>query len=317
MLSQHLRSNVVGYLALFIALSAGAYAAGLPKNSVKSKQIKDGQVKAADLAADSVDSSKVTNGSLTNADFGGTLPAGAQGPQGPQGPAGSPDTGAQILDKLAPVDGSGSGLDSDLLDGLSSNAFIASGSAAGGDLGGTYPNPQIGGNAVGAAEVADGTIGPDELATVPGVRAQNPRAACNDSSGLSVANDTDVAVPFQFSDNGFPPEFDDGGLHNGGSNCTRLTAPRPGVYTVSAGVLWAASAAGKRTISIRQGGSTLLAQDEYDAAATGATLQNVSTIVRLSAGGYVETVVRQTSGGSLLIEPNDSRSFFAMAWLGP
>lgn len=40
MIRTHLRSNVVGYVALFLALTAGAYAAGLPKNSVKSKQIK-------------------------------------------------------------------------------------------------------------------------------------------------------------------------------------------------------------------------------------------------------------------------------------
>lgn len=50
-------------------------------------------------------------------------PAGPQGPQGPQGPAGSPDTPAQVLGKLATVDGPGSGLDSDLLDGLSSAAL--------------------------------------------------------------------------------------------------------------------------------------------------------------------------------------------------
>ena len=65
----HLRSNIVGYVALFIALTAGAYAAGLKKNSVKSKHIKNGQVltqdigdgavTAAKLGPDAVDASKV------------------------------------------------------------------------------------------------------------------------------------------------------------------------------------------------------------------------------------------------------------------
>ena len=56
--------------------------------------------------------------------------AGPQGPQGPQGPAGaagsdgSADTGAQILAKLAAVDGANSGLDADTVDGLSSNRFM-------------------------------------------------------------------------------------------------------------------------------------------------------------------------------------------------
>ena len=62
-------------------------------------------------------------------------PQGAAGPQGPQGPPGaagnagsdgSPDTPAQVLAKLVTVDGANSGLDSDRLDGISSNQFMRS-----------------------------------------------------------------------------------------------------------------------------------------------------------------------------------------------
>ncbi|MEN8983774.1 MAG: tail fiber domain-containing protein [Planktotalea arctica] len=51
---------------------------------------------------------------------------GATGPVGPQGPAGangSPDTAAQVRDKLKTVDGSGSGIDADKLDGLHAGSF--------------------------------------------------------------------------------------------------------------------------------------------------------------------------------------------------
>ena len=51
---------------------------------------------------------------------------GATGPVGPQGPAGangSPDTATQVRDKLKTVDGSGSGIDADLLDGSHASAF--------------------------------------------------------------------------------------------------------------------------------------------------------------------------------------------------
>ena len=41
-------ANVVSVLALVFALAGGAYAISLPKNSVKSKQIKNGQVKSQD-----------------------------------------------------------------------------------------------------------------------------------------------------------------------------------------------------------------------------------------------------------------------------
>jgi hypothetical protein len=56
---------VTATLALFIALGGGAYAVTkLAKNSVKSKQIKDGQVKKPDLAAGAVSGEKVAAGAI-------------------------------------------------------------------------------------------------------------------------------------------------------------------------------------------------------------------------------------------------------------
>ncbi len=56
--------NVLGLIALFVALGAGAYAAGLDPNSVKSKHIKDGQVKTPDIGPATVNSSHLTPNSL-------------------------------------------------------------------------------------------------------------------------------------------------------------------------------------------------------------------------------------------------------------
>jgi hypothetical protein len=63
----HLRANVVGYLALFVALGGTSYAAvQLPKNSVSAKQITTGAVRTAE----------VKDGSLTSADFSsGVIPS--------------------------------------------------------------------------------------------------------------------------------------------------------------------------------------------------------------------------------------------------
>jgi hypothetical protein len=55
--------------------------------------------------------------------MGATGASGATGPQGPAGADGSPDTAAQVLAKLVTVDGVGSGLDADLLDGSHASAF--------------------------------------------------------------------------------------------------------------------------------------------------------------------------------------------------
>jgi hypothetical protein len=63
---QHLRNNVVGYLALFVALGGVSYAAtSLPKNSVGTKQLKKGAVKRSKLAKGAVTGAKVAAGSLT------------------------------------------------------------------------------------------------------------------------------------------------------------------------------------------------------------------------------------------------------------
>ena len=63
---RHLRHNVVGYIALFVALGGVSYAAvSLPKNSVGAKQIKKGAVTRSKLANGAVNGSKVAAGSLT------------------------------------------------------------------------------------------------------------------------------------------------------------------------------------------------------------------------------------------------------------
>jgi hypothetical protein len=49
-ITRYLRSNVLGLVAIFLALSGISYAAGLARNSVKSKHIRDEQVKLVDLA---------------------------------------------------------------------------------------------------------------------------------------------------------------------------------------------------------------------------------------------------------------------------
>jgi hypothetical protein len=67
-ISSHIRSNVIAYVALFFALSSGAYAVAIaPKNSVVSKSIKNGQVKTPDIANGAVTGQKVKNGTFAPA----------------------------------------------------------------------------------------------------------------------------------------------------------------------------------------------------------------------------------------------------------
>jgi hypothetical protein len=72
----HVRANLVGYVALFIAIGGtGAWAADkitskeIAKNAIRSKHIKRGNVKRPDIGANAVNSAKVASGSLTTADM--------------------------------------------------------------------------------------------------------------------------------------------------------------------------------------------------------------------------------------------------------
>ena len=121
-------ANVISTLCLFMLLGGAAYAAtGLAKDSVTSRQIAPGAVKNTELADDAVTSPKVKDGSLLGADFApGQLPAGPKGEPGADGAPGadgSPDTPAQVRDKLRQVDGAGSGLDADTVDGIDSGGL--------------------------------------------------------------------------------------------------------------------------------------------------------------------------------------------------
>jgi len=75
-------ANVTSLLALFVALSAGSYAAiKLPANSVGSKQIKKNAVTGAKIKANAITSDKIADGAVSGADINpanlGKVPAAA------------------------------------------------------------------------------------------------------------------------------------------------------------------------------------------------------------------------------------------------
>lgn len=114
------------------------------------------------------------------------------------------------------------------------------------------------------------------------------------TAAQSVANATEAAVAFDAE------VFDQGGCHSTSSNTSRLTAPVAGTYLVTATVNWAANATGSRVLILRVGGTTAVARVECAAASgTVREVQQVSHVLKLTAGQYVEAVVYQSSGGSL------------------
>jgi hypothetical protein len=69
----HLRSNAYGLIAIFIALGGSAYAATqLAKNSVGTKQIRNGAVHKSDVGVGAVGSGEILNHSISEADIANT-----------------------------------------------------------------------------------------------------------------------------------------------------------------------------------------------------------------------------------------------------
>ena len=90
----HVRGNVVGYIALFVALGGTSYAAV----EISGRDVRNGSLTGADIRDGSltgrdVRSRSIGAGDLTAAAKG---PKGDTGPQGPAGPAGAPGSDATV-----------------------------------------------------------------------------------------------------------------------------------------------------------------------------------------------------------------------------
>jgi hypothetical protein len=109
MTTRSLRSSTLAHvtatLALVVSLGGGAYAAGLAKDSVKTKHIRAGAVRTADLADRSVTGSKVVDGSMTGADVADGSLTGADIDEStlvlPSGPALPPSSSVHRSPKVA------------------------------------------------------------------------------------------------------------------------------------------------------------------------------------------------------------------------
>lgn len=113
----HLRGQWMGALALFLVLGGGAVALGAVISG-------KGEIKACydKAGANQGEVRLLVKGKCTRQEK--AISWNQKGVAGPQGPAGSPDGGQAILGKLGSVDGPGSGLDADTLDGLNPASFM-------------------------------------------------------------------------------------------------------------------------------------------------------------------------------------------------
>jgi hypothetical protein len=176
---------------------------------------------------------------------------------------------------------------------------------AGGALSGDYPTPGL----------ADGAVGPSNLATVPAARVEGPRTFFGSCRSTVIWN-SEVRVWWTSE------AFDTAALHSG-TGCdaasSKLIAPIPGIYQVSAGFLWGGGpGVDAWGVALRKNGTTYIASQRGD----GVDIhQSVSSLVRLNRGDYVEALIYFHLETTPLVprayDPSDPRSHLSMAWIGP
>jgi hypothetical protein len=95
--------------------------------------------------------------------------------------------------------------------------------------------------------------------------------------------------------------LDNDNMHSTVSNTGRITAVTPGFYQVSGNIEWASNATGARYLRLRKNTTPVNSNAIASGSASGSTPMNVSAMIQLAVGDFVDMDCFQASGGNLNI----------------
>jgi len=196
------------------------------------------------------------------------------------------ETPAELLASIKTVDGPGSGIDADKVDGITGGSISTSGHNHDSRY---YTETET--NAKFAAKSDT-----DEAVAV--------YLAAVGSANVGNLSLVDMAFPSETRD--------DWGGHAGSSGT--ISDDNAGFYLVEAQVLWASNATGFRQIQINHSGDGVIALQRMDAISGDSTTVRCSTIVHMNGSETVTAKVYQESGGNLAY--HDTHSHFRLTKLG-
>jgi hypothetical protein len=198
-ISEYIRNNILGVIAIYLALGGIGVASHGAPNSIDSADIINGEVKTADIAPQQVRTGDVARDTGPNALTGTNIAADtitdadiAAAAQFNGAAAGGDLQDSYPAPTLAPgavSGGAGGEIADDTVTGADVDESTLSGvpltGAAGGDLTGNYPDPTIAGGAVGSAAVGDGSLTAADLGTGS---VASDEVALNSLTGADVAD---------------------------------------------------------------------------------------------------------------------------------
>jgi hypothetical protein len=282
--------TVVAYLALFCALTGGAYAAvKLPANSVKSKQVKDGSLLATDFATNQLPAGAKGDAGAAGPKGDAGAP-GAPGPQGERGPAGPASSGPA---------------------GPKGEAGPTGAQGPKGDTGAQGPKGDTGPAGPGGLTFENVPRGYGWSAYALDDSTPENKKACK----AAPIKSAEAEIPLMFGTYG-------GAIKSTYGDCSKgwgMVIPKTGVYTVTLNLMWQANNTGARGIGIRrvgEGTNGYLGESRITAAQGTVTAQSVTATDAFNAGDTIQFYAYQTSGGNLGLI-NDGRTSVEAHFVAP